>query len=1600
MEPKNTKWRFSVTKGNICLICICILLNLFGRWFAGFLELPLWLDCIGTFLSAVLLGPLGGAFTGFLTNFFINIWMSDQLWFALVNLSGGIAVGRLFPRDRKITAFSVIATAIYAAFIMVVISTPLNMIFHHGYIGNLWGDALIDMLHPYINAALPRCFLGELFINVPDKVLNILIIMSILYFVKKWETKNLHKISLFLLLCFTVFFIQKPISVFASTDYNTDYVSTIYGEESGLASIEMNTITQTKTGYIWAGSYSGLYRFNGSKFEKMNLDDRISNVTCLFEDSLGLLWIGTNDSGVFCYDPDTKKVSLFSVKNGLSSNSIRSICEGEDHTLYISTASQLCRINSDHTVFAYEDLEEIICVYNLSFIQNKWITGVTKTGLLFVLKDDKLLAAKEYKNAEDADNPLSYTAAACDAYGNFFVGTTGDAFEKLYFNGKTFRPKGLLHSTDIFMTNYILYSENANGFFIAGNTGFGFATIDGDLQTLTKEHFSSAISQVIEDYQDNIWFASTKQGILKLSENPFVNILKNKDLTEKIPSGAVNATLFDKKILYIGTDNGMYSLNTVNQTLVKTKFSPLMEKLHGERIRHIMQDRKGGLWVSTYGEIGLAHMSGNGKLTLYHGKDHGLLGNRFRFTLEMKNGDIAAFSTEGINFLKNGNVVNTMGTKEGLIVPQILSAVETEDGTLLAGSDGGGVYVIKNGAIIDTIDTEDGLNALIILKIVPCKTGCLYVTSNGIYYASQTEQIRKLEHFPYSNNYDIYITEDGIAWITGSAGIYVTNLENMIKDKKYQYVLLNKKWGLDTTFTANAWNSSYGDDFFICCTDGIRQINTKTYHDFNRNYNIIIHSFLQNDTKNVPLKNDTYMIPAGTGTLQIQPVILNYTMSDPLISVSIDGIKKTTLKAHQSELPKMYVNNFPYGNYILHVRVISEIDGSILKEASFQIYKPSRLYERGYFKVYLLFVCAMLIGFLAWLIAEMSNMAVINRQYDQIREAKEEAEYANQAKSKFLANMSHEIRTPINAVLGMDEMILRESTEPDIRGYAADIFTAGTTLLSLINDILDSSKIESGKMEIVPVEYELSTLLRDLVNMIQGRVQAKDLIFEVEAQSNLPAKLFGDDVRIRQVITNILTNAVKYTPSGTVWFRITGTSEGEEATLRFEVEDTGIGIKEEDMPKLFEEFQRIEESRNRNIEGTGLGMNITIQLLALMGSKLQVKSVYGKGSVFYFDLKQKIIDHAPLGDVKEILTHSADSYTYEGGFQAPDAKVLVVDDNATNRKVFKSLLKITKIQVTEAGSGKEALELVNKEDYDMIFTDHMMPDMDGVETMQRMRTLEKLKNTPIYVLTANAVTGAKEQYLELGFDGFLSKPIISEKLELALKEGLPENLLQPLEEQISTQPEKKPTFSTDDYPAVDGLDWSYAVMHLPDEELLISTVKDFYDVLFLQADKLQEMYESLKNVSSPEQMAAYRIQVHAMKSVAATIGIVPLAGMAKILEYAAREENQDIILSLHDIFINEWKSYHQKLTGVFGIGSDTGTKEPADREMLFAMFSMLRPALEDFDLDTADQVLEKLESYRYPEEVENSLPELIAAVKEMDEEEAKRIMKEMENSLQ
>ena len=503
----------------------------------------------------------------------------------------------------------------------------------------------------------------------------------------------------------------------------------------------------------------------------------------------------------------------------------------------------------------------------------------------------------------------------------------------------------------------------------------------------------------------------------------------------------------------------------------------------------------------------------------------------------------------------------------------------------------------------------------------------------------------------------------------------------------------------------------------------------------------------------------------------------------------------------------------------------------------------------------------------------LDRIQKLNREYEK---AKDEAVRANEAKSLFLSNMSHEIRTPINAVLGMNEMILRECEDKQLLSYAANIQSSGKTLLFLINDILDMSKIESGKMEIVRVEYAPENLMMDLWNVIFLRAQEKGLGIRFSLDETLPRVLYGDDVRIKQIVTNLLTNAVKYTPQGGIEMTVAYERKGgAEILLMISVKDTGMGIRKEDMGKLFENFQRLDEEKNRNIEGTGLGMNITMSLLHLMDGDMKVESEYGKGSNFTVTIPQRIVCDEPTGDFETIRSRREQNLSQKRQtFEAPEARVLVVDDNSMNLTVFQSLLKRTKMKITTADSGKKCLELVKKEPYHIIFMDHMMPEMDGIETLHEIQKMTDFPNrdTPVIVLTANALSGAREGYLKEGFADFLTKPIDGDLLEQTTVKYLPRELVK---DAASGGQETAPGIAQADREAFleEGIFLENGMKYAKNDlEMYLDLVRLFIKDQCKQADMRQ--FLAVGN------MPDYAVLVHGLKGNARTIGAEQLADMA------------------------------------------------------------------------------------------------------------------------
>ncbi len=706
---------------------------------------------------------------------------------------------------------------------------------------------------------------------------------------------------------------------------------------------------------------------------------------------------------------------------------------------------------------------------------------------------------------------------------------------------------------------------------------------------------------------------------------------------------------------------------------------------------------------------------------------------------------------------------------------------------------------------------------------------------------------------------------------------------------------------------------------------------------------------------------------------------------------------------------------------------------------------------------------------------------------EELKEAKQRAEEANESKSNFLSNMSHEIRTPMNAIVGMTEILLRSDLSDQDRGYLMNIKNSGASLLTIINDILDFSKIESGKLEILEEEYEPMSMLSDLSMIFLNRIGDKpvELIFDID--KNLPNKLYGDSLRIRQVIINIANNAIKFTAAGYVKLTIqmAPMAEQDMVNLNISIEDSGQGIKPEDLDKLFGSFQQVDTKKNRNKEGTGLGLAISKQLVETMGGQIGVRSEYGKGSEFYFHIPQRVIGDQIAATVREDAVRNnpvvvsghmkdarileqlksltegyglkfvdcyearahkvkvdyffVDESVYRGlkasieeyfvstgtelcvlqnpmreavwndqatvvnkplytlnfcqvinhettaafvetdnvmNFTAPQAQILIVDDNEMNLKVAKGLLQPLQMNIDTASSGKTALEMVQTKQYHIVFMDHMMPVMDGVETTQRMRALEDtyIQNMPIIALTANAVTGAREIFKEAGMNDFVPKPIELKDICSKIRAWLPHELIV----KMSAPAQQQLQIPAQMLPVIEGLDVTEGIKNCGSLELFTNLLGDFYKLIDLKSTKIEKCLVD-------GMIRDYTIEVHALKNTARMIGALELSEQFYQMEQCGNAGDVDTIFRETPAIMELYRSY-KPILEPYGKANEQGKKE-VPKEELVKVLEQLNAAMDSFDLDGADAALAELEEYRLPEELGPYMEELRAYVADVAMEE-------------
>ncbi|MBR4169542.1 MAG: response regulator [Lachnospiraceae bacterium] len=1360
---------------------------------------------------------------------------------------------------------------------------------------------------------------------------------------------------------------------------NVGYATKLYNASNGLPTSDANCILATSDGYIWIGGYSGIIRYDGTTFERLPSTDGLANGKAFYEDTSGRFWVGTNDNGLVAMNPDGTNIH-YTYKEGLPSSTIRAFAEGADGTIFAGTTSGVAYIGTDMVLHELNDSRlKNSYILRLTSDSEGTVYGCTKSGDAFSIHGTKV---SSYYHGEDLGiGNITAIFADPKVPGNVYLGTDSEMIVYGSFNDNL----GSLKKIDIAPISNANWIDCASGrIFVISDKAIGYLNEDDQICLIDNIPLNSGIETMTEDYQGNLWFTSSRQGVMKIVTNNFQDLTEAAGLNTEV----VNSTCLHNGLLYIGTDKGLQVIDSGNRPVA----DDLVDMLGETRIRCLMEDSSRNLWISTYTNgMGLICKTAHGEI-LQFTEENGMPDNAIRCTYEASDHSILVCSNGGLIIIRDGKIERVIGADSGIGNTVFLTVSEGPDGRIYIGSDGDGIYIV-DGNKIDKLSRDDGLTSDVILRLRRDEAHNVLwiVTSNSIEYMKDGK-ITAVQNFPYTNNYDLFFDNSDNIWVLASYGIYCVKAADMLSGEAFEYQLYDTANGLPSVPTGNAFSElDHNGNLYIAGRSGVSKVNINHYFSENSRIKTGIKSILCNDEEIKPGTDGTYTIPAVTGRIQFNIAVLNYLLSNPTIHAYLEGDPNGGILLPQSQLTPLEYTGLSYGTYDLHIQILDETqDGAVLQDEVFKIVKKPRILELAVVRILIMTFALALVGLLVWWVMRST---IIRKQYEQIRSAKEDAERANSAKSRFLANVSHEIRTPINTIMGMDEMILREDATGvpknyfmSVVNYALDIRHASESLLGLINDILDLSKIESGKMNLVEQEYAVAELLRSIIVMIRVRSDQKELVFDVEIDENVPKRLYGDMGKIKQILLNLLTNAVKYTEKGGFRLKLDMLSKNDDSCeLRFSVKDTGIGIKPEDMDKLFTAFDRLDEQKNSGIQGTGLGLNISRQFVSLMGADLKCESVYGEGSDFIFTITQKIVDPTPIGEFSE-ENDEIESGPYQPQFCAPDAEILVVDDEPMNLAVIKGLLSATKMLIATASNGEECLEKIKYGTYNVVLLDHMMPGMDGLETIKRIR--ETHPDLPVFALTANAATNGEEFYKEHGFTGYLAKPIDTYTLEKAIKSCLPPEIIMELKQEGGGKVNTELPAEYDWVKEVDGISVAQGIKHSGGPDNYLSSLHMFLDTIDDNAGVIENAFKD-------RDISLYTIKVHALKTSARIVGAEELSELAKNLEDAGKKDDTAFIDAHTDELLTSYRAFKEKLSKLNKAeeGSDERAMIPDDE--LKDAYTALKEVIPQMDYDAVEMILSQVSEYKLSEHDEGIFRDLKKALQTFDWDTMETLMEDI-----
>lgn len=1278
-------------------------------------------------------------------------------------------------------------------------------------------------------------------------------------------------------------FLVPEIPAIAKDTFMSKYIQTVYNQNNGIGSNEVNCIYQSSSGYIWFGTDGGLYRSNGSSFQSINLWDTdrsdVYTINCITQDATGRMWIGTDNYGLFYIESGETYHLQDEYYNGIKQ--INDICETSDGLLYVATSQGLftCEQNEmgEMALVAYSDAE----ASNKEFSHIEYF----KDNIWAMHGNDiYILDTSEVRSIVKTSNFMNEDLTSLDVQGDYlYIGSNGQTILRYSNVGKYIKLNAGVEGINTVM-------QDNNGYvWVCADNGIGYFVSDGTFVKTNDSEIDSYLSDMIQDYEGNYWISSTRMGVLLLSRSKFTDFNMYVGMQETM----VNAVHIYGNNKYIGTDDGLIIYDSNNERIN----NELTDMLNGISVRHITNDANGNIWISTYRKYGLVKVAYSGEITSY-GRAQNLPSVVVNYSLVLNDGSIAVATESGVGIIgTDGKVTATFGEEEG-ISSNINYLYQSDDNTLYVGTDGSGLYAITLGVEpkIQNYTTEDGLNSNVITTIVKNSQGLWIGTDNGLCFYKDV--FRSISNIEYSNSiYDIIQTEDSV-WIIGSLGVLKTTEEELLGSQGISGRYFDANDGLSKTLNSIS-NSTIDKNgvLYICCNNGIYTLDTNNI-SYNTTPPKIKVTAIDIDGVTYEFDDlaDGLRIKSDVSRIMISFAVFSYGNRDDIqVQYSLKGFDAEPIVLSGNDMMQAVYTNLDGGVYEFEITA-SNGDGVLCESVvSFIIEKENSFFENPVAKIALLVIVLIALSLMIFgFIMLQKKLAKNNIALEQLSKEHEEAVKSSSAKNDYLANMSNEIKTPINAMMvKAEELHNLIGDNEEYSDIIKSIYTTGSDIIGKVDDIILLAKIEAGKMDMIKAPYSISTMMYELSEEATERIGDRAVKFFVEIGENVTDTVIGDSEKIKDILKRILDNSIKFTKEGSITLSVDCYEYSDKAhndiiNVAFTVSDTGIGIHEDRLDSLFEVYNIADNVKNNPHSGNGIGLAIAKGYADLMDGEIEVESAYGAGSTFTFTLNQKVTDRFSQGHVVSKIEGIV-SKEIADKLWLPEVNALLVDDDEVSREVSLKTLSQFEMKIDVASSGVSAIDMALNNDYDVIFMDIAMPIMNGLDAMMEIRELadDKFTMLPIIAMDTNAIEENKEEFLSSGFTDSVLKPMDVKRIAAILKDCLPESKIKEKANDIEQYIQgsrygeglNKLREHLEIEAAIDKIGGSIDVFN--------KLIRSYYNQNSLAID---ELYDKLK-----KDVRGFKTKIHSLRTTSINIGAYDFAHQALKIEAAINIGNREYI---------------------------------------------------------------------------------------------------------